>query len=359
MRLLYGVAGEGMGHATRSRVVVEHLLARGHDVLVASSGGALRLLAGVAPRAVAVGGLTLRCDAGAVDVAGSLRGNLARLAEMAAGAAACFAAADAFAPHAVVTDFEPVAHAYGMARGLPVVSVDNIQMLARCRHDVAWLRIDPATFARAAEFAAARLPRCARYVVTTFFYPPLRPEAAADTALVPPLLRAEVRAARPRDAGHVLVYQTASSAALPLAALGACPERRFLVYGAPPGAALPPNCAARPFDQRAFVDDLAGAHAVVANGGMSLLAEAISLGKPVLAVPLGRHPEQQMNAAYLARLGYGASTPRLDAAIVRDFLAAAPRFAAALRAAPTPRDNAVALAAVDAALAAVVPSPGR
>ena len=29
MRILYGVVGEGMGHATRSRVVIEHLLARG------------------------------------------------------------------------------------------------------------------------------------------------------------------------------------------------------------------------------------------------------------------------------------------------------------------------------------------
>jgi len=30
MRLLYGVVGDGMGHATRSRVVITHLLARGH-----------------------------------------------------------------------------------------------------------------------------------------------------------------------------------------------------------------------------------------------------------------------------------------------------------------------------------------
>ena len=29
MRVLYGVVGEGMGHATRSRVVLEHLLEEG------------------------------------------------------------------------------------------------------------------------------------------------------------------------------------------------------------------------------------------------------------------------------------------------------------------------------------------
>src|SRR5687767_7766027 len=34
MRILYGVVGEGMGHATRSRVVLAHLLASGHEVKV-------------------------------------------------------------------------------------------------------------------------------------------------------------------------------------------------------------------------------------------------------------------------------------------------------------------------------------
>ncbi|MGH9333683.1 MAG: glycosyltransferase family protein, partial [Vicinamibacteria bacterium] len=34
MRILYGVVGEGMGHATRSAVVIEHLLSAGHEVKV-------------------------------------------------------------------------------------------------------------------------------------------------------------------------------------------------------------------------------------------------------------------------------------------------------------------------------------
>ncbi|MBM4395136.1 MAG: hypothetical protein FJ087_05555 [Deltaproteobacteria bacterium] len=44
MRILYGVVGEGMGHATRSRVVLEHLLEAGHDVRVVVSGRAHRFL---------------------------------------------------------------------------------------------------------------------------------------------------------------------------------------------------------------------------------------------------------------------------------------------------------------------------
>ena len=44
MRILYGVVGEGMGHATRSRVVLEHLLRAGHELRVVVSGRAHRFL---------------------------------------------------------------------------------------------------------------------------------------------------------------------------------------------------------------------------------------------------------------------------------------------------------------------------
>ena len=44
MKILYGVVGEGMGHATRSRVVLEHLT-KYHDVHIVVSGRARDYLA--------------------------------------------------------------------------------------------------------------------------------------------------------------------------------------------------------------------------------------------------------------------------------------------------------------------------
>ena len=43
MKILYGVVGEGMGHAMRSRVVLEHLVAQGHEVEIMASGARRRL----------------------------------------------------------------------------------------------------------------------------------------------------------------------------------------------------------------------------------------------------------------------------------------------------------------------------
>jgi len=53
MKILYGVVGEGMGHAMRSRVVLDHLVAR-HDVQVVVSGRAYDYLAARASEHLAV-----------------------------------------------------------------------------------------------------------------------------------------------------------------------------------------------------------------------------------------------------------------------------------------------------------------
>ena len=45
MKILYGVVGEGMGHAMRSRVILEHLVAQNHDVEIMASGRAVEFLA--------------------------------------------------------------------------------------------------------------------------------------------------------------------------------------------------------------------------------------------------------------------------------------------------------------------------
>ena len=47
---------------------------------------------------------------------------------------AYFDIADTFAPDVVISDFESWSYLFGMNRMIPVVSVDNIQMVTRCTH---------------------------------------------------------------------------------------------------------------------------------------------------------------------------------------------------------------------------------
>jgi uncharacterized protein (TIGR00661 family) len=84
------------------------------------------------------------------------------------------------------------------------------------------------------------------------------------------------------------------------------------------------------FSETGFVDDLASCRAVVANGGFTLMSEAVYLHKPMLSIPVGGQFEQILNAHYLHRLGYGEWWETLDADLLTHFLANVPRYQRAL-----------------------------
>ena len=65
VRILYGVVGEGMGHATRSRVVLEELV-KTHEVQVVASGRAHGYLAERFPEVHRIWGLTIHYEGNAI-----------------------------------------------------------------------------------------------------------------------------------------------------------------------------------------------------------------------------------------------------------------------------------------------------
>ena len=412
MRILYGLCGEGMGHATRSKVVIDHLLSRGHDVLCAASDQALRVLSsdpaaggacvippsasapggsftqdanrsaepqGVArrdlrsPQGVArsrlgalrvlpIVGLGMRCVDGGLDLRGSIEENAQRLPDMLRVNSSAWTEAEAFRPDAVITDYDSFAWLFSGAHGLPLVSIDNAQVLPRCLHRPEVLGPYADGMAALEAFTTMKAPDARHYIVTTFFYPRVKPGLESSTTLVPPVLRPEVLAllragTHPRDlrsldsgdgraaegreeGGYVLLYKTSSlDDAAFLKPAGAIPDQRFVAYGFKGAGPVPPNVEIRPYDTAAFLRDVAGARAIVGNGGMSLMGEALAFGKPVYAVPVRGQYEQVMNASYLRQLGYGVTSDVLDPDVLRGFLRNLRLHQAIIRAQPQHDEN--------------------
>ncbi len=325
MKILYGVTGEGLGHAMRSRVIATHLREAGHTVKLVASRRACSYLRNHFDDVEEIPGFTLAY----------VRGGIGRMRTVARNTRAARAAIrdsvdlyrhpiSAFAPDVCITDFDSFSHAFGKLFDRPVISIDHQHVLDRCVHS-------PQIASRLSLTRAvvrAKLPRCAHYVVTSFYKPPLRERAHGTTTLVGPILRPEVVALTPTVGDHVLVYQTATRDLVePLFGLR---NQRFIVYGCGDGGTRA-NVTLRPFDETQFLADLASARAVICNGGYTLMSEALYLGKPVLSVPLRRHGEQQLNASYLEVLGLGRRASAPDPAVYREFLAnlpAPPRVAA-------------------------------
>ena len=351
MRLLYGVVGDGMGHATRSRVVIGHLLGHGHAVHVVASDRAFGFLRDAFEgrpgfEATEIAGLRMiyrdnKVRKGATaavtlfEAPRSIRRNRDAWMRITAGKV----------PDAVITDFDSFAALLGRHFGIPVISIDNNHAIDRLRHPRGMLRGALVDFAIAKAVVQARYPHAYHYLVASFFFPP---PSKLGTTLVPPILRPEILAARREPGRHVLVYQTASTNRGLVPALRKLPHE-FRVYGMGRDG-TEGNVTLRAFSEKGFVDDLRTARAVVAGGGFSLLSEAVHLRVPVLSIPLRGQFEQELNARWIERLGYGERAREITPEAVEAFLGRVDEHAAAL-ASYVPRDNTTLFACVDELLA--------
>jgi uncharacterized protein (TIGR00661 family) len=331
MKILYGVVGEGMGHAMRSRVVLEHLVAHQHDVEIMASGRAVDFLAKRFEGVNKIHGLHMIYEENRVRPMKTLWSNvLTGATGLPKNIGAYFELIAGFKPQAVIADFESWTYLYGKTHRLPVLSIDNMQIINRCTMPAAVVLGHQAEFQLTKAFIKSKLPFCDEYFITTFFHPEIRKER---TRLFPPILRPEILAANRRPGEHLLVYTTGegnTSFASALQKTGIEARiygmRRDLKEETREG-----NLRFMPFSEDRFIDDLASSRAVIAGGGFTLMGEAVYLKKPMLAVPLARQFEQVLNARYLELEGYGRHAETLeDPKTLAAFLEAVPSCEAKL-----------------------------
>jgi uncharacterized protein (TIGR00661 family) len=325
MKILYGVVGEGMGHAMRSRVVLEHLIEQGHEVEIMVSGRAEQFLAKRFAGVNRIHGFHIIYEENRVKRGSTLLSNVLQgTAGIPQNIQAYFEMIRDFKPEMVISDFESWTYVYGQTHRLPIVSIDNMQIINRCTHAPEILEGNRADFEVSKAFIKGKLPFCKHYLITTFFYPEVRKDR---TTLVPPILRPEILAATPSQGDHLLVYQTGEGYSTLLDTLqqSGIECRIYGMRRAITEEQVEGNLRFRPFSEGGFIDDLASARGVIAGGGFTTMGEAVYLRKPMLAVPVDHQFEQVMNARYLEHLGFGRYAKDLDdGAPIRSFLEAIP-----------------------------------
>ncbi len=333
MRILYGVPSEGMGHATRSQVVIRHLLESGHDVRIATSDRAFELLEQTFPgRCYRIEGLHLKYDRGTVDKLATFTHLMANAPEgLVKNVQQYIHLSQSELPDVVISDFESFAFYFAKLKMLPLLSVDNMQVIDRCYLGFKVPRRERESHRLAETIIKAKVPFCQRYLVTSFF--DVLPRLP-DTELVPPILRPGVIAAKttpPAPADHILVYQTASTQTDLIGVLQGVRGQRFIVYGLGRDEELG-GVTLRSFSEEGFIRDLASSRAVVTNGGFSLISEAVFLHRPVCSFPLSGQFEQFVNGEQIERMGYGRRFSRFTGDALKAFLYDLPEFQENLRA---------------------------
>jgi uncharacterized protein (TIGR00661 family) len=320
MRILYGVCGEGMGHATRSHVFLDDLV-REHEVYVVASGRARDYLAAHFPTVKRIMGFTLayednelrRWETVVQNLRGAATGWPTQLRNY-------YDVLREFEPDVAVSDFDSFSLLFARRQHVPAITVDNITMLDRCVHDDGIIGNEALSFELARQVARTHSMGAFHYIVPTFFRPALRKRR---TTLVAPTLRPAVLAAVPEHGEHLLVYQTAEGSETLVQALRetGLPCRLYGIRRGLEEDVAEGELLFRPFSETTFLDDLRTARAVIAGGGFTLLSECVYLHKPVLSFPVRGQIEQTLNGRYIERLGYGLCAPDPTADIVNGFLA--------------------------------------
>jgi uncharacterized protein (TIGR00661 family) len=330
--ILYGVNGEGSGHSTRAKEVISHLQQQGHKLHVVSFDRGLRNLSESFP-VKEIFGLTLTYVNNRVRYKRTLASNLIKAPRAARSLKALSHLIDEENIELVITDFEPLTCHVGHRKRLPVIAIDNQHAITNTVVSL------PRGFRR--DVAAVRLvtrmmtPHADAYFVLSFFPAPAK---RRNTFLFPPIVRQEVLSAKAQAGDYVVVYVT--SPAKELAALLKQVRCKFIAYGFGTEGQDGNILFKRP-SMDGFLRDLAGAKAVIANAGFSLVSEALHLGKPYLAMPVKNQFEQTFNAYYVDKLGYGAWWQELGKEQIESFLFNLPVYAENLQSYPRAGNGAI------------------
>jgi uncharacterized protein (TIGR00661 family) len=316
-RIIYAVAGEGFGHASRAHLIGQRFLDAGHDVIFATSHRALLYLRECfGERAREIFGLTFDYSKGYVAPIATVWKNLWQFPNGHRTNKGLYNQVyEPFRPDLVVTDFEPFSAWWAVRNRIPFISVNNEHMLTLCRieheHKHVVQRIQASAVTRFHCMGAKA------YVVINFFDAPLKTDKAV---LAPPIVRQVITELTPSNAGHVTIYWTTGTHEDSLCeVLGRFPDQQFRIYGFNKNLETG-NCLFRERSTEGFLADLASSRGVIASAGFSLISECLCLKKKMLMLPVGGHYEQLTNAQYVERLGLGVWSRELDEATLSRFL---------------------------------------
>lgn len=316
-RIVYGVAGQGFGHSSRSHLTGSRLLADGHEVLFLASMKSLSYLTPLFPHRVKpVFGLSLIYSNGTLNTPRTLAANIMQAPKGLVKNHKLFKSEiKNFQPELVISDYEPFIAHWAKNNGVPCLTVDH-QCTLTC------LELDPvpnAGFSRmtAGCITRAYYPRIDNHIIINFFKAPTKGEGST---LVGPVLRREVIEKQPTQGEHIIFYTTdLTLRERGLDVFARFPERTFYFYGFDEDRRQG-NCVFKKTSTEDFLADLASCAGVIATAGFSLISECLHFRKKSLLLPVKGQYEQMINAHYIEKSGAGLSAEELTEDAVRRFV---------------------------------------
>lgn len=312
--IFYCICGEGMGHAIRSKVIIENLIKK-YDIYIFSSNNAYNYLNEKFDNVYEIGCFNTVYENNKVNntktFVKAMKENPNNLKE---GYNIIYKKAKHLKPNIMITDFENYGSMVATILNIPLISIDNIHMISDTKIDY------PQKFyiemLKAKTIIKTYVPKSKIHILTSFFYPKVRSDKKA--ILFPPVLREEIFKLKPEDNNYILVYQTSKESIKLIKKLKRLDEN-FIVYGFNKEE-TDENLTFKLFNDNVFFEDLSKAKAVICNGGFTLISESIYLKKPIFSIPAQGNFEQILNGFYVQKLGFGEFNETMNIKKIAKFL---------------------------------------
>ncbi|KZX17416.1 MJ1255/VC2487 family glycosyltransferase [Methanobrevibacter filiformis] len=298
-KIFYSVCGEGMGHAVRSAVIIKELLKK-YEIFVFASDRGYEYLNDKFDNVFEITGFNTVYENNKVrnkktlinaikDTPNNLKENYGTL----------YKKAKEIGPNILISDFENYINILSTIINVPLISIDNIQMITKTK--VEYPPESKIEMIKAKGIIKYYIHFAKRYILTSFFYPEVKnPE---KSIIYPPVIRDKVRELKTSYGDYILVYQTSTSNNKLINTLKKIDEK-FIIYGFDEEK-TDGNLTFRKFNEDEIYNDMKDAKAVLTNGGFTFISEAIALKKPIFSVPAKGNFEQLINGFYVEKLGYG------------------------------------------------------
>lgn len=311
-RILYGVMGDARGHVARALNIAREI--PNHEILFVG-GGAIREVASLGYPVEDVPMASTLYRNNRVDFPATIANALRVFATAGPVVDRVAAIIRSFDPHLILSDYEYFTPLAARKTSRMSVSLDHQHVITHCRYEA-----PPSQ--RVSRFMTSlsirRLYSSTSLFLITSFYTPA-PRDPQTTWVLPPIIGRDVTELMSCEGDHVLVYQTSPTFHRLFSVLEELPYQ-FFIYGLGKKPARR-NLQFKAVSREGFLQDLASCRYAITNGGHNVISEALYLGKPLLAFPIGNAYEQFLNAHFIRSLGYGdySAAPLPSAELFREF----------------------------------------
>lgn len=314
MKILYGVCGEGRGHASRSRILIHHLQEKGHKVSIVAGGKAYTILSEEFDNVLKIESPQGFYKENQVRILYTL---LHTAYQMIAHVPVSFFKVRRlireFQPDLLITDAEPISHIAARFSDIKRMSLDNPTALLyrkipkKIQEYPAWLFL---FFALKSSLWGAQ-----KYIIYDFSEEQIN---NPRMLFVKPLIQPGIRQQTSTPGDHIFVYQTLLTFPSLFTSLKKIDET-FVIYGFDKDM-VDENLIFKRFNDNEFYNDFATCKAVIVNGGFTAISEALYLKKPIFCLPIRHQFEQVFNAKCIERMGVGVSHQKFYEDDFKDFL---------------------------------------